>query len=58
MGIWQHTYTVATTDVSPDLGEFTEILDVVSKELIPPHYLRGCKAFQTASHIHVIHIRC
>jgi hypothetical protein len=26
MGIWQHTHTVTTTDVSPDLGEFTEIL--------------------------------
>jgi len=56
MGIWQHTYTVATTDVSPDLGEFTEILDDVSVELIPLHYLRGCRTFQTASNIYVIHI--
>ena len=30
MGIWQHTHTVDTTEVSPDLGEFTEILDDVS----------------------------
>jgi hypothetical protein len=24
MGIWQHTHTVTTTEVSPDLGEFTD----------------------------------
>jgi phage-related holin len=29
MGIWQHIHTVTTTDVSPDLGEFAEILDDV-----------------------------
>jgi len=38
MGIWQHTHTVITTEVSPDLGEFTEILDDVSVELIPLRY--------------------
>jgi len=38
MGIWQHIYTVATTEVSPDLGELVEILNDVSVELIPPHY--------------------
>jgi hypothetical protein len=27
MFIWQHIHTVTTTEVSPDLGEFTEILD-------------------------------
>jgi len=27
MGIWQHTHTVTTAEVSPDLGEFAEILD-------------------------------
>jgi hypothetical protein len=35
MGIWQHTHTVTTTEVSPDLGEFTEIQDDVSVEMIP-----------------------
>ncbi len=35
MGIWQHTHTVTTTEVSPDLREFTEILDDVSVEMIP-----------------------
>ena len=39
MGIWQHTHTVTTTEVSPDLVEFfTEILDDVSVEMIPLRY--------------------
>jgi hypothetical protein len=38
MGIWQHIHTVATTEVSPDLGEFTEILDDVSVEMISLRY--------------------
>jgi hypothetical protein len=38
MGIWQHTHTVATTEVSPDLGEFAEIIDDVSVEMIPLRY--------------------
>ena len=38
MGIWQHIHTVATTEVSPDLGEFAEILDDVSVEMIPLCY--------------------
>jgi len=38
MGIWQLTDTITTTEVSPDLGEFTEILDDVSVEMIPLHY--------------------
>jgi hypothetical protein len=36
MGIWQHNHTVATTEVSPDLGDFTEILDDLNVEL--SHY--------------------
>jgi hypothetical protein len=35
MGIWQHTHTVTTTEVSPVLGELAEILDDVSVEMIP-----------------------
>jgi hypothetical protein len=35
MGIWQHTHTITTTELSPDLGEFTEFLDDVSVETIP-----------------------
>jgi hypothetical protein len=38
MGIWQHTHTVITTEVSPDLGELAEILDDVSVEMIPLRY--------------------
>ena len=38
MGIWQHTHDITTTEVSPDLGEFTEILDKVSVEMIPLRY--------------------
>jgi hypothetical protein len=46
MGIWQHTHTVTTTDVSPDLGEFAEILDDVSVEMIPLRYRWGCRTFK------------
>ncbi len=42
MVIWQNTHTVTTTEVSPDLGEFTEMLaeikDDVSVEMIPIRY--------------------
>ena len=38
MGIWQHTHTVTTTEVSPDLGELAEILDNVSVGMIPLRY--------------------
>ena len=56
MGIWQHTHTVTTTELSPDLGELAEILDDVSVEMIPLRYFCGRRTFQTASHIYVIHI--
>jgi hypothetical protein len=56
MGIWQHIHTVTSTDDSPELEEFTEILDHVNMELIPVHYRWGYRTFQTASHIYVIHI--
>jgi hypothetical protein len=35
MGIWQHTHTVTTTDVSPDLGELAEIIDDVNVKTLP-----------------------
>jgi hypothetical protein len=38
MGIYQHTHTVTTTEVSPDLAEFAEILDDVSVKTIPLFY--------------------
>jgi len=33
-GIWQHIHTVTTTEVSPDLGEFSEIIDDVNMKTI------------------------
>jgi len=38
MGKWQHIHTVTTTDVSPDLGKFSEIIYDVNVEMIPLHY--------------------
>ena len=38
MGIWMHTHTVTTTDVSPDLGEFAEILGDARVQTIPLRY--------------------
>jgi len=38
MGIWQHIHTIVTKEVSPDLGELAEIIDVVSVEMIPLRY--------------------
>jgi len=53
MGIWQHTHTVTTTEVSPDLGELAEILDDVSVEMIPVCYRYG----HMAAHSHCYHHR-
>ena len=41
---------------TPDLGELAEIIDDVNVEVIPLRYHWGCRTFQTASHIYVIHI--
>jgi len=38
IGIWQHIHTITTTEVSPDLGEFPEILDDENVEVIPLRY--------------------
>jgi hypothetical protein len=38
MGVSQCTHIVTTTEVSPDLGKFAEILDDVSVEMIPVRY--------------------
>jgi hypothetical protein len=38
MGIWQHTHSITTTEVSPNLGVLAEILDDVSVEMIPLRY--------------------
>jgi hypothetical protein len=46
MSIWQHTHTVTTTEVSPDLGEFTEILDDVSVEMIQYAIVEAVEPFK------------
>ncbi len=56
MGIWLHTYTVTTTDASPDLGKLAEILPDASVQTMPLYFGLGCRTFQTALHVHVIHI--
>ena len=35
MGICQHTHTIATTYVSPDLGESAEIIDDENVQTMP-----------------------
>jgi hypothetical protein len=35
MGIWQHIHSVTTTEVSPDLGKFSEIIYDENVEMIP-----------------------
>ncbi len=55
MSICLHTHTITATDISPDLGELTEIQGDVSVETIPLGYGWDSKTFQTVPHIHVIH---
>ncbi len=56
MGIWLHTHTVTTTDASPDLGKLGEILPYTSVQTMPLGFDWGCRTFQTAPHVHGIHI--
>ncbi len=56
MGIWLHIHPVTTTNTSPDLGMFAEILPDASVQTMPLHFDWVCRTFQTASHVHVIHI--
>ncbi len=56
MGIWLHIHTVTTTDISPDLWKLAEILPDASVQTMPPNFGLCCRTFQTASHVHVVHI--
>ena len=57
MGIWQHTHTVITTEVSPDLGELAEILDDVNVKL--SHYSGLlCAIVNVLNARHMVHGRC
>ena len=44
------------TNIALDLGELTKVLGEVCVQIMPLCYRCGCITFQTASHIHVIHI--
>ena len=46
MGIWQHTHTIATTEVSPVLRELAEIIDDVSVKMIPLRYHEAVEPFK------------
>ncbi len=56
MGIWLHIHIITSTDHSPDLWKFAEILSDASVQTMPVHFGRGCRTFQTASHVHGIPI--
>jgi hypothetical protein len=57
MGIWFHIHTINTTDTFQDLWEFAEILPDASVQTIPLSFSWGCRTFQNASNIHVIHMK-
>ncbi len=50
IGIWLHTHTITTKDSS-----LAEILTDASVQTMPLCFGLGCRTFQTASHVHVIH---
>ncbi len=56
MGIWLHTHAVTTTDASPDSKKLAEILSDASVQIMLLRFDWGCRTFQTASHVHVIHV--
>ncbi len=57
VGLWFHIYIITTTDTSPDLWGVGEILLDVSLQLMPLCFDWGCRTFQTAFHVHAIHMR-
>ncbi len=56
MSIWLHIHIVTTTDTSLDLWELPEILSDANVQTMPLCFDWGCRTFQTASHVHAIHI--
>ena len=58
IGTWIHSHIFTTTHISPDLGEeVEEILGDVSAQMMLVHYGWGCVTFQSATHMHFIHIQ-
>ncbi len=56
MRIWLHTHIDFNTDTSPDLGKLAEIRSDASVQTMPLHFGWCCRTFQTAVHVHAIHI--
>ncbi len=56
MGVWLGIHIITTTFISPELPELSEILPDASVQTMPLQIYWGCRIFQTASHIHVIHL--
>ncbi len=56
MSIWLHTHNVTIIYNSPVLWELAEIIPDASVQTMPLRFDWGCRTFQTASHVHVIHI--
>ncbi len=56
MSIWHHTHIDTATDTSPDLWQLAEILTDATVQTMPLLFGWGYRTFQTASHVHIIHI--
>jgi hypothetical protein len=54
MGTWLHTHTVTTTDASTDFERLKSYL--IKRQTMPLCFDRVRRTFQTASHVHGIHI--
>ncbi len=57
MGIWLLIHTITRTYATPDLWELAEILPNANVQTMPLRFDWGCRTFQTASHVHSIHVR-
>jgi hypothetical protein len=55
MGKWLKNHIITTTYITPDLWGLAEILPDASVQTMPLRFGWGCRTFQTASHVHVIH---
>ncbi len=56
MGMRAHIHSVNSTDTSPVLVKLAEILPDASVQTMQLRFDWGHRTFQTASHVHVIHI--
>jgi hypothetical protein len=56
MIIRMHTHNITTTNSPPNLGDLAEIVGNASVQMMLLHHGGDCYTFQTAYHIHVMHI--